>query len=153
MAVNPTIKLTATMYDQSGELATLVANRDAIDDLSAGLPAELTAWITAVTAIVDFGAGDLKAVSANESRRVSNDLLGVGNREDKWLFHFQDATTLAPYKVEVPLRTGGIDTTPGTDFLPEATVATFRTASQALFFSPDGNAGNLLYVELVGRRS
>lgn len=156
MATNPSVKLTVTLFDQSGEIGSFVANRDAPDDLDAGLPAELTAFITAISVtapIVDFTAGDIKQVSANSSRRVSNDLLGVGNREDKWLLHFQDATTLAPYKAEIPMRTGGIATTPGTDFLPEASVALFRTSAQNLFFSPDGNAGNLLYVELIGRRS
>lgn len=152
MAVNPTYKLTTTLYDQSGELASMSANRASADSL-ATVPTVLTDWITAATAIIDWGAGDIRNISQNATRRVSNDLLGVGNREDKWLFHFQDATTLAPYKVEVPCRTGGIATTPGTDFLPEATVATFRTESEALFLSPDGNAGNLLYVELIGRNS
>lgn len=153
MAVNPSYTLTSTMYDQSSELASLRANVSAAVDLSAGLPAILTDFITAAAAIIDFDATDLKNVKSTASRRVTNDTDGVGNREDKWLFRFQDATTLAPYNVEVPLRTGGVALTPGTDKLPEAVVTTFRTEAQALFLSPDGNAGNLLEVILIGRRN
>lgn len=153
MAVNPTNKTTVTMYDQSSELTSLVANRPATDDLSAGLPTALTDFITAVAPIVDFDAGDIKSVSSNASRRVSNDVQGVGNREDKWLMAFQDASTLAPYNVELPMRSGGIATEAGSDLLPETTVATFRASAEAWFYSPDGNAGNLLYVYLIGRRS
>jgi len=153
MAVNPTRKLNVTLYDQSSELATMSANRATPDDLGEGLPTVLTAFLTAAAAIIDWDATDIKAVSANESRRVTNDVLGVGNREDKWLFNMQDATTLAPYSAEVPCRTGGIALVAGTDLLPEATVATFRTSAEALFLSPDGNVGNLLNVQLIGRRS
>lgn len=153
MAVNPTYKLISTMYDFSSELTSIVANRDAEDDLSAGLPADLTAFITAVAPYVDFTAGDLKSVSSNVSRRVSNDKLGVGHREQKWLLAFQDATTLAPYNVEIPLRKGSVTITPGTDLMLEADVAVFRASAEGLFYSPDGNAGNLLYVYLIGRRN
>lgn len=153
MAVNPTVKTTVTMYDYSSELTSMVANRPAVDDLSAGLPVALTDLITALAPIVEFGAGDIKSASSAQTRRVSNDKLGVGKREQKWLFAFQDATTLVPYNVEIPLRDGAVDTTQGTDLLPEATVATFRTQAEAWFYSPDGNAGNLLYVYLIGRRN
>ena len=153
MAVNPVTKLTVTAYDQSSELASFSANRAVADDLSAGLPIVLTDFLTACAPYIDIGAGDIKSVSANTTRRVSNDVQGVGNREDKWLLAFQDATTLVPYNQEVPMRAGGIATTPGTDLLPEAAVAAFRTQAEALFLSPDGNAGNLLYVFLIGRRS
>lgn len=153
MAVNPAIKTTVTMYDFSSELTAMVANRPAVDDLSAGLPLALTDLVTALAPIVEFGAGDIKNVNSGQSRRVSNDKLGVGKREQKWLFAFQDSVTLAPYNVEIPLRDGSVNTTAGTDLLPEATVATFRTQAEAWFYSPDGNAGNLLYVYLIGRRN
>lgn len=153
MAVNPSYTLKTTLYDQSSELGSFQANRPAIDDLDESLPTVLTAFITAIAGIVDFGATDLHRVSANSTRRVTNDKDGVGNREDKWLFLMQDTVTLAPYSAEIPMRSGGIATVPGTDMLPEATVATFRTQAEALFYSPDGNAGNLLQVMLIGRRS
>lgn len=153
MAVNPANKLTISMYDQSGEPTSFVANRATPDDLSAGLPTALTAFLTAVDPYVDFNATTITKVSANAGRRVSNDKIGTGNREDKWLFNFQDDTTLAPYSVEIPLRTGGQILVPGTDFLAEGSVDAFRTEAEALFLSPDGNAGSLLTVQLIGRRS
>jgi len=153
MAQNPTARLTATLYDQSSELASFTANRPAVDSLTAGIPAVMTDFITDIAPYVAFDEADLKAIKANATRRVTNDLLGIGNREDKWLLQFQDTVTLAPYNVEIPCRAGGIDTVPGTDYLPEADVALFRASAQSLFYSPDGNIGNLLYVVLVGRRS
>ncbi len=152
MAVNPSFKMTVTLYDQSSEIASMSANRASADSL-ATFPAVLQDFIDDAAAIIDWDETDVKSVSSNATRRVTNDLLGVGNREDKWLFQFQDATTLAPYNVEVPCRTGGVDTVSGTDFLPEAVVAVFRDSAEALFRSPDGNAGNLLTVQLIGRRS
>lgn len=153
MALNPKETVKFSLYDQSSEVASFSANQPATLDLSSGLPTVVTAFITAVAPIVDFTATDLKSASSNQFLRISNDKQGVGNREDKWLLNFQDSVTLVPYDVELPCRTGGIATTPGTDFLPEATVATFRSAAEALFFSNDGNAGNLLTVTLIGRRS
>lgn len=153
MAVNPKETLQVRLYDQSSEVASFSANQPAQIDISAGLPLILTDFITAIGAIVAFDAADLKSASSNQFLRVSNDQQGVGNREDGWRLNFQDSVTLVPYEVVIPCRAGGIATTPGTDFLPEATVATFRTQAEALFFSNDGNSGNLLTVSLVGRRS
>lgn len=153
MASNPQDKMTVTMYDQSSEIGSFSANRPSPDDLGEGLPDVLTDFITAITAVVDFTAADIHRVTANSTRRVTNDKLGVGNREDKWLLNFQDTLTLVPYSVEIPMRSGDVDTVPGTDFLPEADVALFRDEAEALFYSNDGNPGNLLYVTLIGRRS
>lgn len=152
MAVNPSFKMTVTLYDQSSEIASMSANRASADSL-ATFPTVLQDFITAISPVIAWDEADVKSISSNATRRVTNDLLGVGNREDKWLLQFQDVVTLAPYNAEVPCRAGSIATTPGTDFLPEVTVNTFRTEAEALFRSPDGNAGNLLTVQLIGRRS
>lgn len=156
MATNPKETIKISLYDQSSESTSFSANQPAQIDISGGLPLIVTNFITAINAtagIVDFSATDLKSATSNQFLRVSNDKQGVGNREDKWLLNMQDSVTLVPFDVEIPCRTGGVATVPGTDYLPEVTVALFRTEAEALFFSNDGNPANLLTVTLVGRRS
>ena len=153
MASNPTPKTTVTMYDFSSEIASFSANRPTPDDLSSGTPTVVSDFITALAPIVEFGLSDVKSIRANSNLKISNDKQGVGKREQTWVLHFQDATTLNAYQATIPIRDGSVDTDPGTDILPESVTALIRPSAEALFYSPDLNAGNLLYIQLQGRRS
>lgn len=152
MATNPTYKLSAQTKDKSGEqtgLSAYVPDAVAVD---AGVPATLTAFLTAFASYTEMTAANLTTVTSNASRNVNAGLrYGVGHREIKWRLHFTDSVLGYPYYVDVPLAQNLDAISEGTDFLPNTVWAGtgIETAAEALFYSKDGNAGLLVAIELV----
>lgn len=75
------------------------------------------------------------------------------NRNNKWLFRFQDSTTAKIYSHEIGTADNTALPSPTTDFLDlSAGVGlALKTAFDAVWKSPVGNAGVLLSVQQVNR--
>lgn len=152
MARNPDYQIKANTLDRSGEKTSITANTADFVAVSAGIPATLTAFLTAFADYTEFAAANITSVSSGASRKVSGGLrYGVGHRELKWELIFTDNITLSPYSVTVPLAINADAIAEGTDFLPNALWAgtDIETTAEALFRSPDGNAGTLTAIRLV----
>lgn len=152
MAVNPSFELVINTKDKSGERTSLRANRAAIDSLTAGIPTVVTDFLTAFTAYTELIPGNLTNASSNALRRVNPGLrYGVGHREVKWEFFFTDNVNSLAYSVTVPLAINLDAISEGTDYLPNSLWAgtAIETSAEALFRSPDGNAGTLTAIKLV----
>lgn len=163
MAINPSYKLTLSLADQSGERTSISANTADFVAVTAGVPTLLQDFVTALQTAVDpngtpsplvsWGIADALGVSSSGNRRVANGVTFAGNREDKLLMLFEDSATLSPYSATIPGRIGNLATVPGTDELPAETVTALKASAEALFRSPDGNAGTLRKIILVGRNT
>ena len=152
MARNPDYQIKANTLDRSGEKTSITANTTAYVDIAAGLPATMTAFLTAFAPYTEFEAANITSLSSGGNRKVSGGLrYGVGHRELKWELVFTDNITLAPYSATVPLAINADAIAEGTDFLPNALWAgtDIETTAEALFRSPDGNAGTLNAIRLV----
>lgn len=152
MAVNPAFELVLNTKDKSGERTALRANRAAVDSLAAGLPAAATDFLTAFAAYTELIPANLTTATSNTLRRVNPGLrYGVGHREVKWEFFFTDNVNGNPYSATVPLAINLDAIGDGTDYLPNADWAgtPIETSAEALFRSPDGNAGTLTAIKLV----
>jgi hypothetical protein len=75
------------------------------------------------------------------------------NRQNKWLFRVQDNTTGQIYTHEIGTADNADLPSPTTDFLDlSAGVGlALKTEWDALYQSPDGNAGTLLSVQQINR--
>src|SRR6056297_25759 len=163
MAVNASYKVTLSLADQSGERTSMRANEPEYLAVGAGVPTAVQNFVTALqtavdpngtpTPLVSWGIADALGVSSSGNRKVASGVNFAGNREDKLLFLFEDNTTLAPYSATVPGRIGSLATVPGSDKLPTETVTAMKASAEALFFSPDGNAGTLRDILLIGRNT
>lgn len=152
MAVNPSWELVANTKDRSGERTALRANRAASDSMAAGLPAVLTDFLTAFAAFTELAAGNLTTATSNQLRKVNPGLrYGVGHREVKWELFFTDNVNGNAYSATVPLAISLDSISEGTDYLPNSDWAgtPIETSAEALFRSPDGNAGTLTAIKLV----
>lgn len=142
----------ANTLDRSGEKTSITANTADFVAVAAGIPATMTDFLTAFAAYTEFAAANITSLSSGGNRKVSGGLrYGVGHRELKWEFVFTDNTTLAPYSATVPLAINADAIAEGTDFLPNVLWAgtAIETSAEALFRSPDGNAGTLTAIRLV----
>lgn len=149
MATNPQTKITITERDQSGEDGRFSINVAAPIDMDT-LPVLFTDLISAID--TELTIGEFVAYNQNTTRRLSNDAEGSGNREDKLLLIYQDNVTLKVYNTELPCRATTLTTVGvGSDSVPPATWATTKVAWDAFVRSVDGNATELLDVQIIGR--
>lgn len=150
MAVNPANYYEVTFLDRSGEVSRLRVNIAAVADVVTGATA-VSDWNLSLSAITE---GDIVQRSALFSNRLSGDTVGVGNREDKWLVGCHDSVTNHKFHFTIPTRLHTLLTPTGTDKVTDFSVAPwtlFKSRTEALVLSPDGNACVVDYVQLVGR--
>lgn len=110
---------------------------DALDALILGSPVKA---VSAVVTVVDQGSAAPPA---------SN----LANRGDKWLMRIQDSTTGQIYTHEIGTADYSQLASPTSDFvdITAGNGLAFKTAIEAAYESPDGNAGVLLSIQQVTR--
>lgn len=152
MATNPQFLVKANTRDRSGEKTALQANQPAALDVSV-FPVIVSDFLTAFAAYTELIAGNITTLTSNAVRRENSGLrFGVGHREVKWKLHFTDTVNGNAYSATIPLATNLDAISEGTDFLPNSAwvaPSPIEAAAEALFYSPDGNVGNLVAIELV----
>lgn len=149
MARNPDTRLNVQFLDASGEKSsTTVHTADFTDPDYA---TEKAAFVTAIRALSDCTyKGETRSLTYIDTP----DLVGTGQREDKYLVTYVDAVTNAVYTVTVPGRRNDIDPIPGTDFYDYENIEflmTFALTFEAFVRSPQGNAVQFQSIRVVGR--
>lgn len=154
MPINPQHQGSFTILDNSNEQSRMGFNFGAIT--AASLPGFLTefgALRTAVNAIIlgniiqEMWVGDVTQFAKLVPADVN------AQRERKWLVQYQDDTTFALYRVEIPTAefTGRLQPLSDLADLTQTEMAAFVTAFEQLARSPEGNAVTVLQIRAVGR--
>ena len=153
MAINPTITLTVSMVDRSGEPTSFsIPTSEA--NVVAGFSDVL--WDPMQTALAALIDGQIQRWSGTFTTRVSNVTpASAGQREQKFLVSYQDDVTLAKYSFELPCRKVSLDPPLNTDeyVLTAAPFAAFVAALEGYALSPDGNAITVTSIRLMGKNT
>lgn len=156
MPINPQHGGSLTFLDYSEEKSTMNFHFGPVTAVSiAGFLTDFGAFRTAVEAIsagaltADAWYGDRTKYSAVPPTDVN------AQRERKFLVIYEDDTTLAPYRMEIPCADFSLTDVilPGTDKvdLTQTEIAAFVTAFETLCKSPEGNDVTVLQMRAVGR--
>jgi len=138
------------MVDRSGEVARLQLNTADMVVIDT-LPAAVTDLVTALGTIAD---GTIIGVIASGSNKLTNAAHSAeGQREERWLITYEDTVTKALYTSEIPCRKSSVKPPTETDKvdITQAPWTDFVTKFEALARSADGNAINVLRIQLSGR--
>jgi len=158
MPINPAHYGSFTLLDASNEKSTMSFHVGEITAVTiAGFLTQFGALRTAVEAIsigalvTDSWTGDRTKYSA----AIPSDK--DSQRERKFLVIYEDDSTLAPYRVEIPCADYALSglfagSTDEVD-LTQTEIAAFVTAFEALCKSPEGNAVTVLQIRGVGRNT
>lgn len=152
MPRNPTIEVTFSRVDRSGEYSGFSLHTATVQDM-ANESLELIAWNTAVGTVCD---GEAVKRSAISTKKLSNaKYAAAGNREEKWLLFYSDNVTLAIYQTELPMRKSTVLPPINTDMVDLTAVpwVAFKSAFEAFAKSPEGNAVTLVGVQLMGKNT
>lgn len=126
-----------------------------IDAADAVLDADVQALANAIDAVIRGTAlrATKSVVTVIDAGTAGPSSDNEANRGSKWLFRIQDATTGTIYTHEIGTADGGALPSANDDFLDLTAVpgSTLKTALEAVYQSPDGNAGTLLSVQQVNR--
>lgn len=150
MARNPNYYLTLSFIDRSGESARTqfsVADLLAVDPV----PASVTTLLNAIVGIADGVIVNWQSSAVFKQGNTS--AAAAGQREERWLVVYEDTVTRAIYTNEIPCRKSSVLPPLETDRVDLTTGVwpAFVTAFEAIVRSPDGNAVNILRVQLTGR--
>lgn len=143
-------KVTLSTYDRLGKQTSMTMAAPDGD-----ITVNVEALVAAVQAVI-LGS-DIKAVQAVETEIEAGSAVAptddLANRGMKWLLRFQDSTTGRLYNHEIGTADFTALPTPNTDYLDlSAGVGlALKTAIEAVWRSPGGNAGVLLSVQQVTR--
>lgn len=155
MPINPQHSGSFTFLDASEEKSTMTFHFGAVTAVSiAGFLTDFGAFRTATEAISggalvgDSWSGDVTKYDASTPTDISF------QRERKYVFFYQGATTFSRYQIEVPVADFDTDRLlPGTDVvdLTETEIAAWVSAFEQLCRTPEGEAVEVLSGQGVGR--
>lgn len=141
------------------------SKEDAASSVRFHIPELTAANIAAQTALIDTLRTSIDAVTlgtlATERVIAEDNFLSrtrptdpTAQRENKWLFLYEDQTTHRIYRGEIPTANITLLDAPS-DHIADLTTGvwgTFKSAFEAVVKSPAGNAVTLLDVQFVGKR-
>lgn len=153
MAINPSWVTSISMVDHSGEPTSWSVNTDKTHSDAGRTDADLIDLVTASAALIN---GAITRENFTETYKVSNSKFATaGQREEKFLVTYEDVTTLASYRFELPCRDTTLVPPANTDEydITASPFAAFVTALEAYATSPDGNVINVTSIRLMGKNS
>ncbi|MCK5133316.1 MAG: hypothetical protein KAR40_14335 [Candidatus Sabulitectum sp.] len=158
MPINPGHIGSFTFLDASAEKSSMTFNFGAIT--AASLPGFLTQFGALRTATDAISIGQLVGDMWTGDKTKYSNVVPTdkdAQRERKFLVVYEDDTTLALYRMEVPCADYAlVDVFQGeTDLvdLAQTAIAAFVTAFEALCRSPEGNAITVVSMRGVGRNT
>lgn len=158
MPINPNHYGMLTYLDASSEKSTMSFNFGAIT--AASLPGFLTQFGAFRTAVNAISIGTLVADQwVGDKTKYSNVVPSDkdAQRERKFLVVFEDVTTLALYRMEVPCAdyalTDLFDGSTDMVDLTQTEIAAFISAFETLCKTVEGNAVNVVSIRGVGRNT
>lgn len=154
MPINPQHNFSVTYIDHSDEKSTAKGNMGPITALT--IAGFLTQFGALKAAMEDLSLGVMIQDSWTGDVTKYNSVRPAdpnAQRERKWRVDYMDNVNFAIHQFEIPVAKAAGQVIAGTDFadLSTAEWVAFKTAFEAMFKSPDGNAVTLQGAHLVGR--